>query len=107
MSSRKIGSVLVVNSSNRLEGIFTDRDFLLKVAATGLPMKSTALGEVMTPSPRSVLENSSVALALNLMFEGGFRHIPIVNQQETLSGVLSLRDFLSFLNQTLMQDLAD
>jgi CBS domain-containing protein len=57
-------------------GIFADRDAVLKVA--GLPGPAPAIGEVMTPDPVVLDREATVAVAINKMAMGGFRHIPIV-----------------------------
>lgn len=105
MMKHSIGSVLITSAAGRLEGIFTERDFVTKVAAHANEPEAIVLRQVMTAQPTSVLSGGSVALALNLMFEGGFRHIPVCEEQEMLVGMLSLRNFLHFLSDAVMADL--
>jgi len=106
MAKQSIGSILIAEkSSGKLLGIFTERDFLRKVATQNIAAADLKLGTVMTLNPKAILEGASVALALNLMFEGGFRHVPVVTEDNIPLGILSLRNFLTFLNQAVMRDL--
>jgi CBS domain-containing protein len=77
----------------RLDGIFTERDALNRVLAARLDPDATPLGEVMTREPITLSPQTPVTEALRLMSEIGFRHIPIVEQEE-VHGIISLRDFV-------------
>ena len=92
MFETRAGSVLVVNEQNRLEGIFTGRDAVHRVIAAGLDSNSTLLSDVMTPDPVTMPPDNSAIEALRLMWDGGFRHVPVVNNGLVL-GVVSRGDF--------------
>ena len=91
MAREKVGAVLVTDG-DRLEGIFTERDALGRVLAKQLDPEQTRLGQVMTSNPTTIAPGASAIDALRLMRDGGFRHLPIVDQG-AISGVISLRDF--------------
>jgi CBS domain-containing protein len=93
MQELSIGSALVVDG-DRLTGIFTERDALVKVA--GRPLDGVTVGAVMTPDPVVLRAQDSVAVALNKMAVGGFRHIPLVDGAEP-TGVISARDLFRYL----------
>ncbi len=93
MADRRIGAVLV-NDGNRLVGIFTERDVMTRVVAAGLDPDRTQLRQVMTANPETAAPEQRALDALKLMHEGGFRHLPIVEDGRAV-GIVSLRDFLS------------
>ena len=91
MDREKVGAVLVTDGG-RLDGIFTERDALGRVLAKQLDPETTQLAEVMTADPTTIGPDASAIEALRLMRDGGFRHLPIVDQGR-LIGIVSLRDF--------------
>lgn len=92
MSDRHIGAVLVVDE-RRLKGIFSERDALARVMAEGRDPARTTLSEVMTENPRTAIPQMSAVAALFMMRDGGFRHLPVVEDGE-VKGVISMRDFI-------------
>jgi CBS domain-containing protein len=97
MHDKGIDCVLVVDDG-RLVGIFTDRDAVLKVAGTA-PTKR-AISSLMTPDPVVLRHDETMAVAINKMAVGGFRHIPIVEDGRP-TGVVSARDVFRHLARTL------
>ena len=92
MKQQGKGALLVVDGT-RLIGIFTERDIVFRVVAAGRDPKDTRLAEVMTPQPQTIHPNKPFLHALRIMHEGGFRHLPVVENDWPL-GVLSARDAL-------------
>jgi CBS domain-containing protein len=92
MRKGKVGAVLIVEAG-RLIGIFTERDALFRVMASGLDPASTALRDVMTPDPTTVAPDETFGYALLLMHENGFRHTPVVEDGRPV-GVVSARNAL-------------
>ena len=86
------GSVLVTDEAGRLSGIFTGRDAVSRVLAEGRPAAATALGDVMTRNPMTLKPEETAIDALRLMWDGGFRHVPLVRDGKVL-GVVSRGDF--------------
>jgi CBS domain-containing protein len=89
--------VLVVDGG-RLVGIFTDRDAVLKVA--GQPLTARPIAELMTRDPVVLRHDDTIAVAINKMAVGGFRHIPIVEDGRP-TGVVTARDVFRHLVATL------
>ena len=85
---------LLVTEGGALVGIFTDRDAILKVA--GRPTDGTTIGDVMTSDPVILRSGDPVAVAINKMAVGGFRHVPIVDRGQA-TGVVSARDVFRHL----------
>jgi CBS domain-containing protein len=92
MSKRRIGSVLVIDESGSLSGIFTGRDAVHRVIALGKNADHTVLVDVMTSKPVTMPPDKSAIEALRLMWDGGFRHLPVVDDGRIL-GVVSRGDF--------------
>src|SRR5262245_19984201 len=83
MKERRIGALLVVQEG-RLTGIFTERDALFRVVAEGRDPAGTRIAEVMTANPRTIAPDRPFGHALHLMYEGGFRHVPVVENGRPL-----------------------
>lgn len=95
MSERNV-STLAVCEGERLAGIFTDKDLRSRVVAAETPLDHP-ISTVMTANPRTLSGNASVAEAMAMMASGGFRHIPLLNPDGNLAGILSATDILSYL----------
>ncbi len=92
MHERRVGAVLVTDGDGSLVGIFTGRDAVGRVLAAGKSAAKTRLAEVMTPNPTTMLPQKAPLDALRLMWDGGFRHVPLVDGGK-LKGVVSRGDF--------------
>ncbi len=88
MSTKKIGA-LIVMKSERLVGIFTERDALNKVLAVGLEPNKTKVSDVMTKDPYSVPPTTTVGDAMELVTRRHFRHLPVVKDGKVLAVVSS------------------
>ncbi len=92
MVEHHIGAVLVM-AEGQLQGIFTERDALIRVLARDKNPDETEISEVMTRNLVTVLPETTAVDALRLMNEVGFRHLPIV-EGGNVHGIISLRDFI-------------
>lgn len=92
MRERRVGAVLVARRGRVLVGIFTGRDAVCRVLAEGRDAATTKLVDVMTPDPDTLPPGKTAIDALRLMQDGGFRHIPIVEDGRVI-GVVSRGDF--------------
>jgi len=92
MKSHNVGAILVVEG-DQLVGVFTERDALFRVVAEGRDSNTTQLGAVMTRNPRTIEADSLFTLALQIMYEGGFRNVPVVENGRPV-GLVSARDAL-------------
>ena len=92
MARRKVGAVMVVDHDS-LVGIFTERDAVFRVVARGRDAQTTRLADVMTPAPQTVDPDKSFGYALLLMYENGFRHLPVIENGK-LIGIVSARNAL-------------
>ncbi len=97
MAQRNIGGVAVLekqtDGSERLAGVFTERDLMMRVMARGQDPSATLVHKVMTPNPVVVDENEDVGNCLRVMRQANCRHLPVVAGGR-LVGMISLRDLL-------------
>ena len=93
MKKKSVGAVMVVKDNGRLAGIFTERDAVFRVLAEGRDPKTTRLSDVMTPQPQTITPEKPFGHALLMMYESGFRHVPVVEDGKPV-GMVSARDVL-------------
>ena len=93
MEKHKVGAVMVVDARGQLSGIFTERDALFRVLAAGRDPATTLLSAVMTKKPQTIAPDRPVGHALHMMYENGFRHVPVVESGRPV-GMISARDAL-------------
>jgi CBS domain-containing protein len=97
MQEKGVGSLLIVADDGKLEGIFTERDCLMKVFGNASFDEKVPVKDYMTKHPISERPEASLAFALNLMSNGGFRHIPIVDQEGIPIGIISVKDVVDYI----------
>ncbi len=100
MQRENRGCVLVTDDgtqNSKLVGIFTERDVLVRIVDRGRNPAALPIGEVMTPDPETLSVRTTIAYVLNKMSVGGFRHVPVVDQESRPACVLSVRDVVEFL----------
>jgi CBS domain-containing protein len=103
MKQHRIGAILVTQKG-KLTGIFTERDALFRVIAEGRDPEKTPVAEVMTSNPSTITPDRPFGHALHLMYEGEFRHVPVVENGRPL-GMVSARDALGPDLQQFIADL--
>jgi CBS domain-containing protein len=89
MSVRHLGSVLVMDGA-RLAGIFTERD-VVRALASDFDAGEHPIGTWMSTDPQTATSSTTTREALDRMLANGFRHLPVVDEDEVV-GVVSIRD---------------
>lgn len=92
MAEAKVGAMLILEKG-QLIGIFTERDLLNRVIAKRLDPDTATLAQVMTADPRTIAADKPLAHALVMMDEGGYRHVPVMDNGKAV-GMVSARDAL-------------
>ena len=95
MRDRRAGSVLVTEADGALVGIFTGRDAVCRVLAVGADATATRLLDVMTANPATMSPSQTAIDALRLMWDKGFRHVPLLKAGKVV-GVVSRGDFQGY-----------
>ena len=96
----KVGCVLVTEG-HKLLGIFTERDALLKVGDRAAEMAQRPISEFMTKRVETLPPTAKIAFAVHRMSQGGYRHVPVANENGEPIGIFSVRDILSYLTSKL------
>jgi CBS domain-containing protein len=99
MKEANQGSVFV-KEGERLVGILTERDLLLKAAGRPLDVSRTPVRNLMVHDPVTLRSSDSVAFALNRMYVGRYRHVPVVDDGK-ITGFVSIRGVLRYLTERL------
>lgn len=95
MKNSNSGCALVLDGA-QLIGIFTEHDVLRKMTGENAMPGSVAVKELMTTNPETLQEKDSVAVALNKMSLGGFRHIPVLRKDRSYT-VVSIKSVLDYI----------
>jgi len=103
MFERNVGTLVVIDHANKPIGILTDRDLVVRVLAQNQNLTETCAADVMTKDPKTVSVGAPIEHALALMRSGCFRRLPVVNDEGTLVGLVSLDDILSLLAEELRE----
>jgi 2-oxoglutarate ferredoxin oxidoreductase subunit beta len=101
MNAHGIGCLLVTDETDRLIGIFTEQDVLRRVAGLADNLAAAKVADFMTPNPIVVTADLPIAQALHEMSVHGFRHLPVVDGEYRPEGILSFRDVVRYLKQSL------
>ena len=97
MVEHRLGCVMVCEG-DKLVGVFTERDVVTRVAHEGRVPGDTKVADVMTTEPQTLTVDHQIAYAINFMHIGGFRHIPIIDEDGGLRGLVGVRDVLRYLS---------
>ena len=100
MAEARCSSILICDGE-RLRGIFTERDLMVRVVAAGLDPSTTPLSQVMTADPDTIEGTAPVIEAIRRMDEFSYRHMPVVERGRVI-GVISWRD-LPYEDRSRMQ----
>ena len=98
-------SCILIMENDRLTGIFTERDILMKVAAQPLDLLHTPVSVSMTADPFTLPADANVAFALNKMVLEGFRHIPLVDGAGRPTAVVSMRNVIEYLGEIYSREM--
>ena len=105
MRDRHVGAVAVVDAERRVAGMFTERDVLLKIALSGRDPEGISVCEMMTTPVELATTNTSLGEAISTMVDRHYRHLPIVDDDARLLGILSIRHILQARIDDLTQEL--
>lgn len=91
MADRKIGALVITGAGGRITGIVSERDIVRAMARHGSAALGLPLNDVMTRKVVTCEPNDSISNLMELMTDGKFRHLPVV-QEERLAGIVSIGD---------------
>ncbi|OAA65236.1 cbs and pb1 domain containing protein [Niveomyces insectorum RCEF 264] len=90
MAAKREDCVLVTDDDDRIAGIFTAKDLAFRVVGGGLKANSVTIAEIMTKNPLCARTDTSATDALDLMVRKGFRHLPVMDENQDISGILDI-----------------
>ncbi|HKM84578.1 MAG TPA: CBS domain-containing protein [Terriglobales bacterium] len=105
MLDRHVGAVAVTDENHRVAGIFTERDVLRRLALGDHDPRNVSVREVMTTPVEMATRATTASEALATMVERHYRHLPIVDDDGRLLGMLSIRNLLQAQIDTLTSQL--
>jgi len=92
-----IGSVVVVDDTNDLAGILTTTDFV-QIAADRAETDTATVADYMTTDVVTVTANESIRSVAKTMDENGFHHVPVVDDETGVIGMLTTADLTAYLS---------
>ncbi|MBL6989956.1 MAG: CBS domain-containing protein [Bacteriovoracaceae bacterium] len=96
LQEKRVGSVLITKNG-QLEGIVTERDLLYKVTGIISDLSKVNVSEIMTQDPVSLMKEDMIAYVMNNMHVGGYRHVPIVDENNKPIHNISIKNILRFI----------
>lgn len=94
MLENSVGAVAVTDDQGVVAGMFTERDVLAKFALSGRDAKTTPVRELMSPMVEMATGETTLDEALSIMMERHYRHMPVVDAQGKVLGIISIRNIL-------------
>ncbi|KAI1908186.1 hypothetical protein LOZ58_003146 [Ophidiomyces ophidiicola] len=90
MAAKREDCVLVTDDDERIAGIFTAKDLAFRVVGAGIRARDITIAEIMTKNPLCARTDTSATDALDLMVRKGFRHLPVMDENQDISGILDI-----------------
>ncbi|KAI0179893.1 hypothetical protein GGR52DRAFT_578393 [Hypoxylon sp. FL1284] len=90
MAAKREDCVLVTDDDDRIAGIFTAKDLAFRVVGTGQKATNVTIADIMTKNPLCARTDTSATEALDLMVRKGFRHLPVMDENQDISGILDI-----------------
>jgi CBS domain-containing protein len=91
---------LVTDERDKLMGIFTEADVLMRVVGLVDDLTTAKVVDYMTADPVALTADLPIAHALHVMSLHGFRHLPLVDENNRPEGIISFRDVVHFIKGT-------
>lgn len=93
MAQHDVGALLVLDGE-QLVGIFSERDYARKIILHGKTSKETTVREIMSDRVAYVTPDTSLDKCMALMTERRFRHLPVLNEDGSVAGMISIGDLV-------------
>lgn len=103
MVEHDVGSIVVMNGE-AISGIFTERDYMRNIALKGRSSKETEVQDAMTTKVATVRPEDPLEECLELMTELRCRHLPVVDEEEELVGIVSIGDGVKRIVKTAQSE---
>ena len=94
MSKEHIGCVPICDNKEKIVGLVTDRDIILRAIVYKKDVEDTNLSEIMTKDVWYCNSNSDIKEAENIMYKNQIRRLPIVDDNNKITGIITLGDLI-------------
>lgn len=105
MTEKNYGSAVIVDKSNKVVGIMTERDLMTRLVNNKMDPDKTKVSDIMTSEVRVANENDNMIDWLRIMSNERFRHLPIVDEKGKIVNMMSQGDFVSYTWPELLNQL--
>ncbi|HEY3765241.1 MAG TPA: CBS domain-containing protein [Gaiellales bacterium] len=99
MVEADVGAAMVLDGSGEMVGVITERDLMRSVSDATDP--ATPVQDRMTRHVLTAAPDTGIPEAMALMVDGHFRHLPVVNEEGHVVGVISMRDLMAYTSLRL------
>jgi CBS domain-containing protein len=106
LATKRIGAVVILNDTGRIEGIISERDVVRCVAMDGIGALDLKVSSVMTAKVKTCAESDSESELMAMMTENRIRHLPVVHNGK-LTGMISIGDLVKFRIEAIEREAAD
>lgn len=103
MVKNHVGCLLIVEDE-KLVGILTERDIISRFVGKGLVMEEVTVDQFMTANPNTLHMDDPIAFALNRMYDRGYRHVPVLDDEKKPIGFVSSRDIINHIGKSLEKE---
>lgn len=103
MVKNHVGCLLIVEDE-KLVGILTERDIISRFVGKGLIMEEVPVDQFMTANPNTLHMDDPIAFALNRMYDRGYRHVPVLDDEKKPVGFVSSRDIINHIGKSLEKE---
>jgi len=97
MDEKNIGSLLVLNTNKKIAGIFSERDCFRKVVLADKSARDVQVKSVMTKKVIYASPENTVDECMALMTQKRIRHLPVLDAQQRVVGIISIGDLVKFM----------
>lgn len=104
MQQHSVGAVMI-QEGERLIGILSERDILRKVLGTDVNLNEVTVEKYMTRNPEVLKLDDVIAYAIHRMHVGGFRHVPLVDNEHRPVGIVSVKDVNDYIVSVIAQQI--
>ncbi|WP_411957908.1 CBS domain-containing protein [Paracoccus homiensis] len=95
LAEKRIGAIVVSTDGKKPDGILSERDVVRQLGEKGADVLSTPISQVMTTSVQTCHTSEDALTILERMTQGRFRHLPVVDDNGDMLGVISIGDAVS------------
>lgn len=94
---KNIGALVVLSDSDKVLGIFSERDYARRVILKGRASRETLIREIMTEDPYTATEDDTIQDCMVKMTDKHIRHLPVTDEQQRLVGMISIGDVVKYV----------